>query len=95
MAAVATSSAESRKAQRAARVPGAVGAGLGAAARPRRRLAITLDRYGHLLPGGEEEAAALLDAFLECANTQARLVQVDGDRSERARADHGGRHGGG
>jgi integrase len=25
---------------------------------------ITLDRYGHMLPGGEEEAAALLDAYL-------------------------------
>jgi hypothetical protein len=25
---------------------------------------ITLDEYGHLLPGAEDEAAALLDAFL-------------------------------
>ncbi|MDP9256284.1 MAG: hypothetical protein M3Q31_07005 [Actinomycetota bacterium] len=25
---------------------------------------ISLDRYGHMLPGGEEEAAALLDAYL-------------------------------
>jgi integrase len=37
---------------------------------------ITLDRYGHLLPGSEDEAADLLDAYLERANTQARLVQV-------------------
>ena len=27
-------------------------------------IAITLDRYGHLLPGAEHEAAALLDAYL-------------------------------
>jgi integrase len=27
-------------------------------------ISITLDRYGHLMPGNEEEAAALLDAFL-------------------------------
>jgi len=26
---------------------------------------ITLDRYGHLFPGSENEAAALLDAYLE------------------------------
>jgi integrase len=26
---------------------------------------ITYDRYGHLMPGNEEEAAALLDAYLE------------------------------
>jgi len=26
---------------------------------------ITLDRYGHLMPGNEEEAASLLDAYLE------------------------------
>ena len=25
---------------------------------------ITLDRYGHLIPGNEEEAAGLLDAYL-------------------------------
>jgi integrase len=28
-------------------------------------ITITLDRYGHLMPGNEEEAAALLDAYLE------------------------------
>ena len=26
---------------------------------------MTLDRYGHLMPGYEEEAAGLLDAFLD------------------------------
>jgi len=28
-------------------------------------ITITLDRYGHLLPGHESEAAALLDTWLE------------------------------
>jgi integrase len=37
---------------------------------------ITYDRYGHLMPGNEDEAAALLDAYLERANTKARLAQV-------------------
>jgi len=27
-------------------------------------IGITLDQYGHLLPGAEDEAAGLLDAFL-------------------------------
>ena len=37
---------------------------------------ITLDRHGHLMPGNEDEAAGLLDAYLERANTQARLAQL-------------------
>jgi integrase len=41
-------------------------------------ITITLDRYGHLMPGNEEEAAALLDAYLVRADTQARLAQVEG-----------------
>jgi hypothetical protein len=28
---------------------------------------MTLDRYGHLFPGSEDEAAGLLDAYLERA----------------------------
>jgi integrase len=34
-------------------------------------ISITLDRYGHLLPGAEDEAATLLDAYLQasCAMT--------------------------
>ena len=28
-------------------------------------ITITLDRYGHLMPGNEDHAAALLDAYLE------------------------------
>ena len=39
---------------------------------------ITYDRYGHLMPGNEDEPAALLDAYLERANTKARLAQVEG-----------------
>jgi integrase len=33
-------------------------------------IAITLDRYGHLFPGAEHEAAAMLDAYL--ANAASR-----------------------
>ena len=39
-------------------------------------ISITLERYGHLLPGGEGEAAGLLDAYLERAETTARLAQL-------------------
>ncbi len=34
-------------------------------------IAITMDRYGHLMPGNEEEAAGLLDAYLERSVTPA------------------------
>ena len=34
-------------------------------------IAITLDRYGHLMPGNEDEAAALLNAYLERARAEA------------------------
>jgi integrase len=37
---------------------------------------ITLDRYGHLMPGSEEEAAGLLDSYLERANSAARRAAV-------------------
>jgi integrase len=37
---------------------------------------ITYDRYGHLMPGNEDEAAALLDAYLARADTRARLAQL-------------------
>jgi integrase len=30
-------------------------------------ITITYDRYGHLMPGNEDEAAALLDTYLERA----------------------------
>ena len=32
-------------------------------------ISITLDRYGHLMPGNEAEAAGLLDAYLEGAGS--------------------------
>jgi len=38
---------------------------------------VTFDRYGHLMPGNEAEAAALIDAYLERANTLARLTAPD------------------
>lgn len=39
---------------------------------------VTYDLYGHLMPGNENDAAALLDAYLERANTQARLAALEG-----------------
>jgi integrase len=38
---------------------------------------ITYDRYGHLMPGNEDEAATLLDAYLARADTAARLAQLE------------------
>jgi hypothetical protein len=38
---------------------------------------VTYDRYGHLMPGNEEEAATRLDAYLERANTRARLEALN------------------
>ena len=35
---------------------------------------ITLDRYGHLFPGSEHEAAGLLDAYLARAGGEAAGV---------------------
>lgn len=32
---------------------------------------ITLDRYGHLMPGNEEETTVLLDSYLERSVTVA------------------------
>ncbi|HXW58562.1 MAG TPA: tyrosine-type recombinase/integrase [Solirubrobacteraceae bacterium] len=40
-------------------------------------ISITLDRYGHLMPGNEDEAAGLLDAYLARADTTGRLAQLD------------------
>jgi integrase len=39
-------------------------------------ITITLDRYGHLMPGSEDEAAELLDAYLARSDTAARLAQL-------------------
>ena len=40
---------------------------------------ITFDRYGHLMPGNEDEAAALLETYLERASTRARLARIADD----------------
>jgi integrase len=40
----------------------------------------TFDLYGHLMPGNEEEAVALVDAYLERADTSGRLSQVSRNR---------------
>jgi hypothetical protein len=48
-------------------------------------ISITLDRYGHLMPGNEDEAAGLLDAYLERANTQARKATVAAEEISLAR----------
>ena len=37
-------------------------------------IAITLDRYGHLMPGSEAEAAGLLDAYLADGRRDAQLA---------------------
>jgi hypothetical protein len=41
---------------------------------------ITLDRYGHLMPGSEGEAARLLDTYLDSkreeAEEKARLAPI-------------------
>jgi integrase len=43
---------------------------------------ITMDRYGHLMPGNEEEAAGLLDAYL------AALKRPEGTAMSRTSAPH-------
>ena len=37
----------------------------------------TFDLYGHLMPGNEDEAVALVDTYLERANSEKRLAQID------------------
>jgi integrase len=49
-------------------------------------ITITLDRYGHLMPGNEDAAAELLDAYLTRADTTARFAQLNPMRCGR-RAD--------
>ena len=53
------------------------------------KVGITLDRYGHLMPGSEDEAAELLDGYLaaqrkraEDAARSAGNVQNDGRTGE-------------
>jgi hypothetical protein len=35
------------------------------------KISVTLDRYGHLMPGSEEEAAGLLEAYLQAQRERA------------------------
>ena len=39
-------------------------------------ITVTLDRYGHLMPGNEREAAALLDEYLERDRLKHSLRRV-------------------
>ena len=41
-------------------------------------IAITLDRYGHLMPGSSGEVRDRLDAYLALADTNGRLRQLEG-----------------
>lgn len=43
-------------------------------------ITITLDRYGHLMPGNEEEAAALLDGYLEREHERAARTAAVGKK---------------
>ena len=36
----------------------------------------TFDLYGHLMPGNEEEAVALVNAYLERADSRRRLTEL-------------------
>jgi len=38
---------------------------------------VTLDRYGHLFPGSEQEAADLLDAYLADASERGRAAEIE------------------
>lgn len=38
---------------------------------------VTLDRYGHLFPGFEEQAAVFLDAYLAEAHERAREAEIE------------------
>jgi integrase len=39
----------------------------------------TFDLYGHLMPGNEDEAVALVDAYLERGNTRRRIAQIQAE----------------
>jgi integrase len=42
---------------------------------------VTIDLYGHLMPGNEQEAAALLDAYLKRADDLARSAEAKPERA--------------
>jgi integrase len=39
-------------------------------------ITVTLDRYGHLLPGNEEEASTMLDDYLVRQRGESRVSQA-------------------
>jgi integrase len=43
-------------------------------------ITVTLDRYGHLFPGSEGEAAVLLDSYLAESHERARSASIDEPR---------------
>jgi hypothetical protein len=52
-------------------------------------IGITLDRYGHLMPGNEDEAASLLDAYLARADAKRRPARLEAPSARQARAGRG------
>ena len=55
-------------------------------------IAITLNRYGHLMPGNENEAAGMPDAYLARCAPVARQSRTDStgfDRSQSEQIPHG------
>jgi integrase len=40
----------------------------------------TFDLYGHLMPGNEDEAVALVDAYLKRSDTGGRIDQLGASR---------------
>ena len=40
-------------------------------------VSITFDRYGHLMPGNEHEAARALDSYLAAAKTRGETLAID------------------
>jgi len=38
---------------------------------------VTFDLYGHLMPGNEQEAAALVDAYLEFPKMRSREYRIE------------------
>jgi hypothetical protein len=47
-------------------------------------ISITLDRYGHLMPGNEDQAAALLDAYLAAERERAEDAARGAEPAEAA-----------
>jgi hypothetical protein len=45
-------------------------------------ITVTLDKYGHLMPGNEEEAASLLDVYLERAAAAGKSWESQGVLSD-------------